>query len=138
MNSKAKGEISEGHAIALLLKLGYSGALPFGDNQRYDLIVDDGARLWRAQVKTGRLRDGVVLFSCASQNVLTRKRSSYDGQIDMFLIYCPETDKVYRVPIEDAPSSDMSLRVDAPKYRTPHSTIRWARDYELSSRPEGT
>jgi hypothetical protein len=56
VNSKAKGEISEGHAIAQLLTHRYAPSMPFGDNQRYDLIVDDGERLWRAQVKTARRR----------------------------------------------------------------------------------
>ena len=104
VNSKAKGEISEGLVIAHLLKLGYSISMPFGDNQRYDLIVDDGGRLWRAQVKTGRFRRGCVIFNCVSLNAFTQQRFSYRGQIDTFLVYCPDIDKVYWVPIEKATS----------------------------------
>jgi hypothetical protein len=134
VNSKAKGEISEGLVIAHLLKLGYSISMPFGDNQRYDVIVDDGDRLWRAQVKTGRLRRGCVIFNCVSLNAFTQQRFSYRGQIDMFLVYCPDTEKVYWVPIEKATSSEMWLRVDQPSRKGPHATIKWARDFELVGR----
>src|ERR1039457_879780 len=86
MNSKAKGEISEGHVIAQLLTHGYAPSMPFGDNQRYDLIVDDGAHLWRAQVKTARMRNGCLVFNCCSIDVNTQARRTYHGQIDIFLI----------------------------------------------------
>jgi hypothetical protein len=139
MNSKAKGEVSEGHVIASLLNHGYSLSVPFGDNQRYDLIVDDGERLWRAQVKTGRIRGGCLRFNCASINVLTQHRISYHGQIDLFLVYSPDTGKVYRVPIGEAPNAEMSLRLQATKgTKGPRSTIRWAADYELTSRATRT
>jgi hypothetical protein len=108
--------------------------VPFGDNQRYDLIVDDGGRLWRAQVKTARVRNGCLMFNCCSQNVLTQQRKSYHGQIDLFLVYSPATDKVYRILIEDAPGVEMSLRLEPAKAKGPKSTIRWAADYELTSR----
>jgi hypothetical protein len=40
--------------------------LPFGENTRADLIIDDGGRLSRVQCKSGRLRDGAVRFSTCS------------------------------------------------------------------------
>jgi PD-(D/E)XK endonuclease len=131
MNSKAKGEISEGHVIAHLLKRGYSVSMPFGDNQRYDLIWDDGERLWRAQVKTARLRQGCIVFNCTSINGFTGKRTGYEGQIDLFLVYSPDTDKVYRVPVSDAAASSIMLRIE-PTRGGPKTTIRWAADYELA------
>ena len=132
MNTKAKGEISEGIVIAHLLKLGYSVSMPFGDNQRYDIIVDDGSQLRRVQIKTGYLRRGCVCFSCASLNAFTQVRSTYQGQIEGFLVYCPGTDKVYWVPIEQATTSEMSLRVDQPRPRTgPRKSINWASEFEL-------
>jgi cupin superfamily acireductone dioxygenase involved in methionine salvage len=36
-------------------------SIPFGENHRYDLIADDGERLLRIPVKTGRLRGAVKL-----------------------------------------------------------------------------
>jgi hypothetical protein len=66
VNTNSKGEISEGHVIAYLLKRGYAVSIPFGNNQRYDLILDDGDRLWRVQVKTARMRAGCLMFNCYS------------------------------------------------------------------------
>lgn len=131
MNSKAKGEISEGQVVAHLLKLGYSVSMPFGNNQRYDLIWDDGSRLWRVQVKTANFSKGCLIFSCASINGFTGARTPYHGQIDVFLVYSPHTDKVYRVPVEETGTSSIWLRVDPAHKFGPKSTIRWARDYEL-------
>jgi hypothetical protein len=131
VNSKAKGEISEGHVIAHLLKLGYSVSMPFGDNQRYDLIWDDRTRLWRVQVKTARVVGGCVVFNVASTNGFTGVKTSYHGQIDLFMAYSPDLDRVYRVPIEEVGRNEVRLRVDPPR-GVVISTIRWAKDYELT------
>jgi hypothetical protein len=133
VNPKSRGELSEGLTIAHLLKNGYSLSMPFGDNQRYDLIVDDGERLHRAQVKTARLRDGVLRFNCCSTNVLTQKRTHYKGQIDVFLAYSPDLDRVYWVPVEDAPVTEMCLRVDAARSGK-GAPSKMASDYELVGR----
>jgi len=131
MNTKAKGEISEGHVISHLLKRGYVVSIPFGNNQRYDLVMDDGERLWRAQVKTARLKGGCVVFNC-SNNGYNGVRKTYHGQIDLFLAYCPDIDRVYRVPIEKATSTEMMLRIEPAKPRGPKTTIKWASDYEMT------
>lgn len=131
MNTKAKGEISEGHVIAHLLKLGYSVSMPFGDNQRYDLIWDDRTRLWRVQVKTARMVNGCVAFSAASTNGFTHVKTGYRGQIELFMAYCPQLDRVYRVPVDEVGNTEVRLRVDPPR-GVVISTIRWAKDYELT------
>jgi PD-(D/E)XK nuclease superfamily protein len=38
--------------------LGVGVAKPFGDNERYDFILDSGERLWRVQVKSTCLERG--------------------------------------------------------------------------------
>lgn len=130
MNDKARGEISEAKAIAALLEKGYSVSTPFGNNQRYDVIVDDGNKLSKVQVKTGRLRNGCVEFNTTNVNCFNGKRKSYVGQIDYFVVYCPDTDKLYKIDIEDAScGSSMSLRIETP--RKVNTTIKWAKDYLL-------
>ena len=42
-----------------LREMGYSLLVPFGENTRYDLVVDDGSQLWRVQCKTG---DAIRLY----------------------------------------------------------------------------
>jgi hypothetical protein len=130
MNSKAIGERSVGLFLARLIQAGYAVSLPFGDNQRYDLIVDDGESLMRAQVKTGRLRHGAVRFNLSSINGFTGKSTHYRGQIDEFLVYCPDTDGYYRVPVDEVGTKEGSLRVDPPK-NAMVTGIHWAKDYEF-------
>ena len=54
----------------------------------------------------------------------------YEGQIDLFLVFCPETEKVYAVPIEEALDSGLFLRV-TPTRNNQAQGIRWASEYEL-------
>jgi hypothetical protein len=44
-NTKLKGDIAELRVAAALTQAGYAVSKPLGENQRYDLIADDGKRL---------------------------------------------------------------------------------------------
>ena len=57
-------------------------------------------------------------------------RRSYHGEAELFLVYCPETDRVYAVDIEEAASGIGALRV-APTANSQAKRVRWAADYEL-------
>lgn len=126
------GQRTEGAILSALIRRGYSVLVPFGVNQRYDLVLDCDDRLLRAQCKTGRFRDGVVQFSAQSiQSNTRRTRSrSYTGEVDLFIVYCPDNDRVYVIPVEDVPSSCMYLRIDPPRNQQ-CKRVRWAKDYEL-------
>ena len=123
---------SEAAILAELVRRGYSVSVPFGTNQRYDLIIDFGDRLARVQCKTGRVRDGKIKFSARSTRVNAHGAywRGYQGEIEYFAIYCAETDGVYLVPIEEATRSDGSLRLEPPRNNQARR-IRWASDYEL-------
>lgn len=133
VNSKVIGERSEGMVLAALLRAGLVVLQPFGDNQRYDLVVDVGAKFLRIQCKTARrVKQGVLMFdTCSSQNHRGKGRQSYVGQIEMFGVYSPDTDKVYIVPIEDVGTVAASLRLTPPKGNTCRGRYRMAADYEL-------
>jgi PD-(D/E)XK endonuclease len=49
---------------------------------------------------------------------------------DRFVVYCPETDGIYVVPVDDAPSTGGTLRV-SPTANGQAKRIRWASDYRL-------
>jgi hypothetical protein len=128
--------IGDRSTLAVMLALGAAGyavSVPFGENTRYDLVVDDGDRLARAQCKTGRLRHGAIRFAtCSSyghhRNPQTARRS-YSGQIDYFAVYCPETSGVYLVPIEDvAVRVQAALRV-SPTLNSQRQGVRLASPY---------
>lgn len=51
MNTKQKGSHAEAVVLSRLLKRGLSVSVCFGENDRYDMIVDTGTSLLRVQVK---------------------------------------------------------------------------------------
>lgn len=106
--------------------------VPFGVNQRYDLVLDCGGRLLKAQCKTGRLRDGVIQASTQSVQSNTRgtRIRSYAGEVDLFIVYCPENEGVYVLPADEVPACGMYLRVNPPRNKQ-CKRVRWAKDYEL-------
>jgi hypothetical protein len=117
---------------------GYELLVPFGENTRYDFVIDDVLRLARVQCKTGRLRKGGVIFSACSSyahhpnpKMVTR---SYLGQIDYFAVFCLDTGVSYLIPIEDAPVTRRGkLRIDPPRINQ-RVGVRFAADYEIRPR----
>jgi len=54
-NPKSIGERSQAHIIARFLDVGYNILIPYGDNTRYDLVIEDAdGNFYRVQCKTGR------------------------------------------------------------------------------------
>ena len=59
------------------------------------------------------------------------KHRTYHGEIDLFAVYCPETNGVYLVPITHLPVKRQGyLRVDAPK-NNQFERVRFAAKYEI-------
>lgn len=136
---KAIGDRTTLAVMLALEEAGYAFLIPFGENTRYDLAIDEGSRLARVQCKTGRLRQGAVRFrACSSYAHHSNPRAPYRdylGQIDYFAVYCPETEGVYLIPIEDAPlRHEGALRVDPPR-NSQRRRIRLASDYEIARIP---
>jgi PD-(D/E)XK nuclease superfamily protein len=124
---------SEGAIFGALIKRGISVLVPWGSNHRYDLVIEADGRFLRGQCKTGRLKKGAVLFKTRSvrTNMYVVESRSYEGEVDVFLVYCPETDRVYVVPVEFAPfGGTMSLRVE-PAANNQSERIHWASEFEL-------
>jgi hypothetical protein len=115
---------------------GWSVLVPLGENTRYDLVVDRGAQLRRVQCKTGRLREGAVVFNACSSYAHHPNpkvvRRDYLGQVDEFAVFCPETQAVYSIPIEDMPVRRLArLRVELPRNNQTKG-IRFAAPYEIA------
>ena len=131
MNPKAKGEISEAAVLARLVDQGYPVSIPFGNNQRYDFIVETGKALVRVQCKTGKACDDGILFKACSTNGFTGVDTGYSGQADVFVVYVPTTRKFYWVPVEDVKAIRVKLRTKPPKKDSSTAGYRWAKDYEF-------
>jgi hypothetical protein len=123
-------------AVMIALRgLGFAISVPFGENTRYDLVIDDGERLARVQCKTGRLRLGAVRWPACSSYAHHSNPGSpqrdYLNQIEYFGIHCPDNGGVYLVPIEDAQVRRQgALRVEAAR-NGQRKHIRDAAMYEI-------
>ncbi|HVW18998.1 MAG TPA: group I intron-associated PD-(D/E)XK endonuclease [Solirubrobacteraceae bacterium] len=124
---------SETTILAALVELGYDVLVPWGFNRRYDYVIDLGREVIRAQCKTGRLRDGLVLFPTMSVRVNTQgaHRRSYRGEVDVFLVHCPQTKGTYVVPVVASGPQTGQLRV-SPTRNGQAKRIRWARDHLIA------
>jgi hypothetical protein len=123
---------TEAAILSHLVRTGYAVLLPFGVNQRYDLVVDIGGEFVRAQCKTGRMRNGTIEFN--THSIVTSKTRivsrGYGGEADVFLVKCPESDAIYCVPVDIAPRGSMCLRLDPCRNRQ-QQCVNWAAEYQL-------
>jgi PD-(D/E)XK nuclease superfamily protein len=126
------GQRTEAIVLAELVKRGHRVLIPFGVNHRYDLMLDLGEKFVRVQCKTARIEGSCVQFNCQSVRSNTKKVlcRDYRGDADLFIAYCPQNDRVYAVPVDEAARTQINLRLDPPA-NNQKVGVRWATDYEL-------
>jgi hypothetical protein len=129
------GDMSTMAIIFALEVEGYPVLVPFGENNRYDIVVDTGSQLRRVQCKTGRLREGAVIFrTCSTYGHHPNPkiiRRDYQGEIDDFAVYCPELRSVYLIPIEDVATRTRAMLRVTPARNGQRKGVRLASAYEL-------
>ena len=105
--------------------------IPYGDNERADLIAEFNGKLNKIQVKTSvDIKNGTVVFDLNSSTTHRGGgRHTYTkDEVDYFACYNLSRDKVYLIPIEKASSSAMIIRFEQPKSKQTHK-INWEADY---------
>lgn len=137
-NSKSKGNIGEAKSMARLMTLGNAVSIPFGDNERYDLVVESiTGRLLKAQVKFSSqisANNSLEFTLKSSTNHTTNKRySTYEDDIDIFLLYHTYTDKVYVLhPNQFKGKKSIFFRTTETKNGQSRN-VNMAVDYELNT-----
>ena len=131
-NTKQKGDTTEVKVLSQLIGRGYSVSIPFGDNDKYDLIVDTGRSLLRVQCKTGWIEnEEKVRFKTCSKTTENGSdvTKDYDDEIDVFAVFCSETEECYWVPIEETGSKSTYLRIT--EAAIDHPSIRYAAEFRF-------
>ena len=136
-NTSKQDEITESIILAKLVQLGYECLIPWGHDHRYDIGIDDDGKLVRIQCKTARyieVRECIEFNTAITYARVGGKphiRKGYQGEIDYFGVYSPNTEKVYLVPVDDVPiGSKGLLRLHATK-NNQQKGVKWAQDYEI-------
>ena len=119
MNSKQIGNIGEAKTIYQFIKFGIPVYIPFGDNEKADLIAEFNGKLNKIQVKTSqKAENGKMIFDLTSSTSHRKngiKHSYNKEEIDFFVCYNIERDKLFLIPIEQAPKSAITIRYEYPK-----------------------
>lgn len=134
MNNKMKGEFSEARVLYEFQKYNIPVSLPWGDNQRYDMIAEFNGKLNRIQVKTSNEEEnGAIKCYCrSSKNHITNKKcDKYIGEVDYFVFYNQTYDKLAIIPMEEiGEKSTITLRLE-PTKNGQNKGIRFFKDYEF-------
>ena len=99
-----KGQLSEARALYEFQKRNIPVCIPWGDNERYDMIAEFNGKFNRIQVKTSNEeRNGAICCYCrSSTNHTTNKNlTTYEDDVDYFVFVNQTYDLIAIVPIEE-------------------------------------
>jgi hypothetical protein len=134
MNSKNKGDISEAKTLFEFQKKGIPVLIPWGDNLRYDMVIELNNNFYRVQVKTANeIKSGsIICYTRSSDNHCCKVKGlrDYQGQVDYFVFYNQVFDKIAIVPIEEIGNKkSFSLRIEPPANN--QDNVRYFDDYSF-------
>lgn len=136
-NTKHEGSLVELQCITYLFSLGYDISIPFGDNSRYDFVIDINNKLYRVQCKKSHLEEeGVYKFNCCNVGANASgyyKKVYTEEQIDFYSTFVEG--KCYLVPIQETSKRSKTLRFVPPK-NNQIKGITFASEYEAKKQIE--
>jgi hypothetical protein len=129
-HSKRRGEEGE---LAFMRR---AIAKPWGDSEPYDFILDNGARLWRVQVRSTEYEAkggfGVHAYVTRKMVRLTAK------EVDVIAVYLIPKDLWYIVPIEACTCKNLWFYPDTSRKGSRFEKFREAWDYLRPPAPHET
>lgn len=133
LTTKQKGDITELKCLTYFYEQGYSVSIPWGENDRYDMILDIGGILLRLQAKTSREGNypGTFVFSTATthKNRVKVEREGYTkDDIDYFVTLY--RNKCYLVSCLETETASSKVLRYAVNNRSNSSISNWASNYE--------
>ena len=136
LTTNQKGLIAENAVIREAILLGIGVARPL-DDERYDLILDFGPTLVRAQCKWAVRKGDIVLVNCYTSRrgphgMIIRRYS--EDEIDAFVAYCAELDRCYYLPRDEFDGKRfVHLRL-APSKNNQRAKTNAAGEYEFDAK----
>ncbi len=129
-HTKDKGDIGVLKAQADLAMQGHIVSLPLTEHQVFDLVIYKDGIFKRVQVKYRSAKNGridVPFRSSWSDKYGTHTVHVDKSQVDIYCVYCPETDKCYYFDPSQLGHS-LTLRVNTPK-NNQTMNVHFAADY---------
>lgn len=133
MSTKLKGNKAESIIMSEFIRREIPVLIPFGDNEKYDLVVEIDGKFKSVQVKYGAYKNGCVIADVRHR--IGNKRINYEtyaNKVDYIAIWCEYNNVSYLIPILEADKTYITLRIENPKTFSPLTTIMWGVDFEFS------
>jgi hypothetical protein len=116
-HTKNKGDLGVAKAHCDLVEKGYVVLFPTTEHAPFDLVAYDGIRFIRLQIKYRKAVNGSVQIRL--KNWWADRNGSHGApvdkeQVDVFCVYCPDTDKCYYFRPENV-GMYFSIRIATPK-----------------------
>jgi hypothetical protein len=109
---KSQGDNAELRFMLLNNELGNIVSKPFGDNSKYDLIIDTGDNLERIQIKSTRRKEtssGMDCYNCLVCSGSDSKQKYKEKDIDYIAIYVIPENVWYKIPIKEINGKTVKL-----------------------------
>jgi len=131
LSTKARGELSQLTFLYRAAHKGFMVSEPYGDNLRYDAIVDNGHRLSRIQVKSSgkEISPGRYHVNCGRR--LGLGAVPYEkGEVDFLAVHLHREDVWYIIPFR-AFAGRVSLTLVVPNHPGPCPYQRYLEAWPL-------
>lgn len=110
MQSKDLGELAQAEFIVKAMHNGLRVSEPFGDNQKYDFIVDNGNKLFRIQVKsTSCYIENGDNYKLSTSYGSSKKELYTNKDIDFFACYIQPERIWYIIPVTSVHTPSIRL-----------------------------
>lgn len=137
LDAKTRGEVTEAIVLSELVKRDLPVLTPFGENHRYDFVVEVDEEFHRIQCKTARHKGDKLRFqvNSSSPSNTGQTKAAYKGDVDYFIVHSRELAETYLVPIDAVGVSTKTLRLERPRNNQSEG-IDMAADYTLDTQLE--
>ena len=109
---KTQGDNAELKFMLLSHELGHIISKPFGDNSKYDLIIDNGNDLEKVQIKSTSRKDtssGMDCYNCLVCSGSKQKQKYNEKDVDFIVIYVIPENTWYKIPVKEIKGKTVKL-----------------------------
>ena len=109
---KTQGDNTELRFMLLSQELGHIISKPFGDNSKYDLIIDNGNDLEKIQIKSTSRKDtssGMDCYNCLVCSGSKQKEKYNEKDVDFIVIYVIPENTWYKIPVKEIKGKTVKL-----------------------------
>jgi len=99
ISTNEQGDLAEAAFVLKAMSLGLVVAKPFGQNHRYDFMVDGGSGLWRVQVKASSHMSWGSYHACISRKKAGIKVAYTESELDFVVVLIVPEQTWYVLPV---------------------------------------